>query len=343
MHHPQALTLIASSLLLAACASKATKSVTPTVTALDTSMPTITLTPSPPAKAQTTTAAQDAPNPVTATVATDNNNPANTPTQAEEDYAALYGAVSPSVGHSNTSVPNPADTHATYDPWERYNRAMHQFNMVVDRNIARPLANAYVRVVPNKAQRGVTNFFDNLSSPLTMVNQVLQNHPVYALQTLGRFLLNSTLGLGGILDPASAAKIPRRNENFGQTLAVWGWHNSRYFELPLFGPRTVRDTFGLAGDLPLSLLRRIDNNTWHYGLQGLQLVDTRARLLSFDSMRDDAVDEYELTRDAWLQRRNYQIQRALRTHNQGNHELPDYLRDEHDSTVPADAMPIPRL
>ncbi len=109
----------------------------------------------------------------------------------------------------------------------------------------------------------------------------------------------------------------------------------------------MRDTFGLAGDLPLSLLRRIDNNTWRYGLQGLQLVDTRARLLSFDNMRDGAVDDYALTRDAWLQRRNYQIQNALRKNNQDtndNSELPDYLREEHDSTtVPVDAMPIPRL
>ncbi|MBS9444689.1 VacJ family lipoprotein [Xylella fastidiosa subsp. multiplex] len=348
MHHLQALTLIASSLLLAACANKATKSVMPTVAALDRSAPVMTVTPAPPTKPQTTTVTpQDASSLVMPTAATDNNTADNTPTQAEDDYSALYGAISPSVGHSDTSIPTPNDTHATYDPWERYNRAMHQFNVVIDHNLARPLANAYVHVVPKKAQVGVTNFFNNLSSPLTMVNQVLQNHPVYALQTLGRFLLNSTLGLGGLLDPASAAKIPRRTENFGQTLALWGWYNSRYFELPLFGPRTVRDTFGLAGDFPLSLLRRIDNNTWRYGLQGLQLVDTRARLLSFDNMRDGAVDDYALTRDAWLQRRNYQIQNALRKNNQDtndNSELPDYLREEHDSTtVPVDAMPIPRL
>ncbi len=298
----------------------------------------MTFAPSPPAKQPTTVAGQNTQWPVKPAVKTD-----STPTQAEADYDTLYGTSSHYVSDSNTNLLNPDNTQATYDPWERYNRTMHQFNIVIDRTIARPLANAYVSVIPKKVQRGVTNFFDNLSSPLTIVNQVLQNHPVYALQTLGRFLLNSTLGLGGILDPASTARIPRRNENFGQTLAVWGWYHSRYFELPLFGPRTVRDTFGLAGDLPLSLLRKIDNNTWRYGLQGLQLVDTRARLLSFDGIRDSAVDEYALTRDAWLQRRNYQIQRTLHTRTEDNDELPDYLRDEHDSTVPVDAMPIPRL
>ncbi len=246
MHHLQALTLIASSLLLAACANKATKSVMPTVAALDRSAPVMTVTPAPPTKPQTTTVTpQDASSLVMPTAATDNNTADNTPTQAEDDYSALYGAISPSVGHSDTSIPTPNDTHATYDPWERYNRAMHQFNVVIDHNLARPLANAYVHVVPKKAQVGVTNFFNNLSSPLTMVNQVLQNHPVYALQTLGRFLLNSTLGLGGLLDPASAAKIPAPHREFWadfgtlglvqltllRTSPVWAAHSARHLWL----------------------------------------------------------------------------------------------------------------
>jgi len=229
----------------------------------------------------------------------------------------------------------------SYDPWERYNRGMHRFNMAVDRAVARPLATAYANVMPQPARLGVTNFFANLRSPVTMVNQLLQGHPVWALQTLGRFVLNSTLGIGGLMDPASAAKVPRRSEDFGQTLGAWGWRNSRYFELPFFGPRTVRDTFGLAGDIPLSPLRQVESDKVRIGLQGLQLVDTRAQLLSLDPLRDEAVDEYALTRDAWLQRRNYQIQRDLRGNR--DQDVPDELKDERDTTVPVDAMPMPDL
>ncbi|RBL04487.1 VacJ family lipoprotein, partial [Xanthomonas oryzae pv. oryzae] len=146
----------------------------------------------------------------------------------------------------------------------------------------------------------------------------------------------------GLFDPASAAGIPRRSEDFGQTLGAWGWRNSRYFELPLFGPRTLRDTFGLAGDIPLSWIRHVDDGGTRFALQGLQLVETRAQLMSLDSLRDQAPDEYALTRDAWMQRRNYQITRDLRSHNEKkNNALPDYLREDKDNTVPGNAMPIP--
>ncbi len=327
------LPLIACTLLLGACASTAPRSAPPAAAppAAETGLPAPTAAPAEPAST---------PAPATAPVAQgDAPAPGEAPTSAEDDFAALYGGPAPDA---NATAQDPAVVGGgpAYDPWERYNRSMHRFNLAVDRSVAKPLATAYTKVVPGTARLGVTNFFDNLRSPLTMVNQLLQGHPVYALQTLGRFVMNSTLGIGGLMDPASAAKIPRRSEDFGQTLGVWGWRNSRYFELPLFGPRTVRDTFGLAGDVPLSPLRQVDDDTVRIGLQGLQLVDTRAQLLPLDAMRDQAVDEYALTRDAWLQRRNYQITRDLRTHKRDDSELPDYLRDK-DTTVPVDAMPMP--
>ncbi|MBB4128711.1 phospholipid-binding lipoprotein MlaA [Xanthomonas translucens] len=263
-------------------------------------------------------------------------------TAAEDDYAALYGG-DPYNPVADPTLPAGVAVPQSYDPWEKFNRKVHKFNNVVDRTVARPLARAYVNVVPRPVRLGVTNFFDNLSSPLTMVNQLLQGRPLQAGQTLGRFLMNSTLGIAGIFDPASDAKLPRRSEDFGQTLGAWGWRRSRYVELPLFGPRTVRDVFGLAGDAPLSPLRQIEEDTVRIGLQGLQLVDTRAQLLSLDSMRDNAPDEYQLTRDAWMQRRTYQIEGDLRSHNKRqDNDLPDYLREEETNpTVPVDAMPIP--
>lgn len=249
-------------------------------------------------------------------------------TDAEDDFAALYGTPGTEAGKGGDGAA------PTYDPWEKYNRRMHRFNLAVDRGIARPLATAYVNVVPRVARTGVSNFFSNLRLPVTMVNQLLQGHGDDAWDSLGRFLMNSTLGIGGLFDPASKAMVPRRSEDFGQTLGAWGWRQSRYVELPFFGPRTVRDVFGLAGDVPLSPLRRVEMDRLRVGLQGLQLVDTRVQLLSLDDIRDNAVDEYALTRDAWLQRRNYQIEKDLR-HGTRRHG------DDEQTTIPVDAMPMP--
>jgi len=241
---------------------------------------------------------------------------------SDDDFDALYG------GTGNTG------SAAAYDPWEPFNRKVHKFNNAVDRGVARPLATAYTHVVPRFARTGVSNFFSNLRAPVTITNQLLQGRGADAWDSLGRFLMNSTLGIGGLFDPASKAMVPRRNEDFGQTLGAWGWRRSRYVELPFFGPRTVRDVFGLAGDIPLSPIRRIEEDKVRIGLQGLQLVDTRAQLLAIDDLRDTAVDEYSLVRDAWMQRRNYQIENDLRSKRDRGH-------DDANSPIPVDAMPMP--
>lgn len=259
-------------------------------------------------------------------------------TQAEQDYDALYGAPYDPV--ADPTLPAPAQMPVSYDPWEPFNRRVHAFNNVVDRAIAKPLAQAYVAVVPRPVRRGVDNFFNNLGQPVSALNALLQGKPGQAGQALGRFLVNSTLGVAGLFDPASSMRIPNRREDFGQTLGIWGWRNSRYVELPLFGPRTVRDTFGLAGDAPLSPIRQVDDDTTRFFLQGLQLVDTRAQLMPLDSLREGATDEYALFRDGWTQRRNYQIFGAANQDEDGD-ALPDYLlEDEYNPTVPADAMPL---
>ncbi|WP_414613313.1 VacJ family lipoprotein [Stenotrophomonas pavanii] len=241
----------------------------------------------------------------------------------DDDFDALYG------GTGTTS------SAAAYDPWEPFNRKVHTFNNAVDRGVARPLATAYTHVVPRFARTGISNFFSNLRAPVTITNQLLQGRGADAWDSLGRFLMNSTLGIGGLFDPASKAMVPRRNEDFGQTLGAWGWRRSRYVELPFFGPRTVRDVFGLAGDIPLSPILRVEEDKIRIGLQGLQLVDTRAQLLAIDDLRDTAVDEYALVRDAWMQRRNYQIENDLRSKRDRGH-------DDANSPIPVDAMPMPQ-
>ncbi|HVI59552.1 MAG TPA: VacJ family lipoprotein [Luteimonas sp.] len=260
------------------------------------------------------------------------------PTQAEQDYAAIYGEPPYNPVYDPT-LPAPAQMPKSYDPWEGLNRKVHTFNNAVDRAVAKPLAKAYVKVVPRPMRLGVSNFFHNLGQPISALNALLQGKPKQAAQSLGRFVLNSTLGIGGIFDPASDARLPNRSEDFGQTLGVWGWKTSRYVELPLFGPRTVRDSFGLVGDGQLSPIRQVEDDKTRVFLQGLQLVDVRTQLFAVDSMRAGAVDDYALVRDAWLQRRNYQI--FGDREQKSDDSLPDYLReDSTNPTVPVDAMPI---
>jgi len=256
-----------------------------------------------------------------------------------DDYAALYGEP-PYDPVYDATLPAPAQLPSSFDPWEKLNRRVHAFNNVVDRAIAKPLAKAYVKVVPRPLRLGVSNFFHNLGQPVSALNALLQGKPKQAAQSLGRFALNSTVGIGGIFDPASDAKLPNKSEDFGQTLGVWGWKTSRYVELPLFGPRTVRDSFGLVGDGQLSPIRQVEDDKTRVFLQGLQLVDVRTQLFAVDSMRAGAVDDYSLVRDAWLQRRNFQIF-GDRERKVDDSELPDYLReDSANPTVPVDVMPI---
>jgi len=261
-------------------------------------------------------------------------------TDAERDFDEIYGVPSQEYDPvADPTLPAPATVPGAYDPWERYNRTMHRFNMAVDRGVARPLARAYSKVVPRPLRLGVSNFFNNLGQPVSAINALLQGKPKQAAQSLGRFALNTTLGIGGIFDPASDAKLPNRSEDFGQTLGVWGWKRSRYVELPFFGPRTVRDSFGALADAPLSPLRQVERDRIRIPLQGLQLVDVRAQLLPLDSLRDGAEDEYALVRDSWMQRRDYQIF-GDRMDKNGDSQLPEYLQDDSNPSVPADAMPV---
>lgn len=256
---------------------------------------------------------------------------------AETDFDAIYG----NTDASGEAEPGLAPATA-YDPWEKYNRHVHAFNSAMDRHLAKPLAQAYVAVVPRPVRTGVSNFFDNLGQPVTLVNSLLQGNPRGAANALGRFLLNSTLGVGGLFDVAAKAKMPKRGEDFGQTLAVWGWKRSRYLELPFLGPRTVRDLLGLGADSQLQPLHYLEDDKARVFLQGLQLVDLRTRLLALESLGEGAVDEYALYRDVWLQRRNYQINQTVQSKNkdkakQPDADLPAYLLED----VPATPTPTP--
>ena len=130
------------------------------------------------------------------------------------------------------------------DPWEAYNRKIHAFNMGFDKYLFRPVATGYDRIMPDAPQRGVRNFFRNLAYPVTFLNLILQGKFDDSLTATGRFLMNMSLGVFGFFDVASKAGIPEFDEDFGQTLAVWGWKDSRFLVMPVFGPYTARDFLG---------------------------------------------------------------------------------------------------
>jgi phospholipid-binding lipoprotein MlaA len=188
---------------------------------------------------------------------------------------------------------------------------MYSVNSALDKGLIRPVAVAYDWITPDPVQAGVTRFFGNLREPVTAVNQALQMRPAPAAQSLGRFVVNSTLGVGGLFDPATRLGMTREQEDFGQTLATWGWRDSRYVVVPLLGPRTLRDTVGMFGDQPLSPIGRIDRAGVADKLTLLQMADGRARALPVDGMRELALDEYAVVRDAWMNRRAEQIEKDL--------------------------------
>lgn len=216
-------------------------------------------------------------------------------------------------------------TDPVNDPWEGFNRKVHSFNMALDRNVARPVAKAYKKVTPKPVQRGLNNFFRNLDYPVTFINQILQGKFKDGGRNTGRFLLNSTVGLLGFIDVASKMGIPDYDEDFGQTMATWGYEDSRYLVLPFFGPSTFRDGIGqsIYGYAhPVSYQAREEH---FYTPLVLDLIQTRAAFLNQDQTLEEAFDPYTLVRDAWLQNREFKIY-------DGDPPVPDYedMLDEYE-------------
>lgn len=190
------------------------------------------------------------------------------------------------------------------DPLEPVNRVIDTVNEKVDRAIFKPAAEVYEKVVPDLARASVTHFFDNLGEPLVITNQFLQGKPKDGVSDLGRLLVNSTIGLLGLFDPATKMGLAKHDEDFGQTFGKWGVGEGWYVVLPLLGPSTIRDTVGLVGDYQLDPVSQHDEVRERNALSGLRLVDTRANLLSATRLRDTAaLDPYLFTREAYRQLR----------------------------------------
>ena len=198
------------------------------------------------------------------------------------------------------------NTDPENDPWEGFNRKVYAFNDGLDK-VVRPVAVGYDKVMPDPFQRGVGNFFRNLDAPVTFVNQILQGKVTQSADTLGRFLINSTIGLLGFFDVATRMGVPFYNEDLGQTMATWGYEDSRYLMLPFFGPSTLRDGTGRLADSYYHPVGRAIHGRNEWGLWIFRGIDQRARFLSQDTELERAYDPYVLMRDVWLQNRQYQI------------------------------------
>ena len=193
------------------------------------------------------------------------------------------------------------------DPFENFNRSMFALNRVGDKIFYKPVGKAYKTVIPSFARRGVGNFFDNLKTPRSMVNNFLQGKPSRGLSEFARFFFNTTIGVGGLFDIAAAGGMERYDEDFSQTLAVWGLPEGPYLVIPIWGPRTTLGTAALPVDIYTDLQAHFGNTGTRDKLYVLRLIDSRARLLTTEALLMKSQDPYIAFREAYLQNREFVI------------------------------------
>ena len=198
------------------------------------------------------------------------------------------------------------------DPYEGFNRGVYTFNDTIDGAILKPIAMGYNYVTPDVAKKGINNFYNNITDFITAVNSFLQLDFEQGMTDSGRVIVNTTIGLLGFIDVASTNVnnyTDRNRQDFGTTLARYGWRDSAYLVLPFFGPSTFRDGTGLAVDgLFIDPIGYVQNVRWRNRLYIGKIINTRAQLLDATNLMDDAsIDPYAFQRDSWLQMRNAQI------------------------------------
>jgi phospholipid-binding lipoprotein MlaA len=207
------------------------------------------------------------------------------------------------------------------DPWERFNRSVFEFNEGLDAYLLKPVVAGYRFVLPEFVREGIYNFFSNYSDIYTALQNMLQGKPDFAFNDLMRVVVNTTFGLGGLIDMATPGGLEKHKEDWGQTFGVWGVPAGPYVVLPFFGPSNVRDTFGTVADLESDyLFRLLPDVALRNSLTGLRVVNARNTYYEAGDLLDGAaIDKYSFMRDAYIQRRQYQI-------NEG--------RDDEEPTMP---------
>ena len=238
----------------------------------------------------------------------------------------LLGAPAHVAWGSNHDLDQEEQSTESIDPFEDFNRAVFDFNEALDAAVFLPLAKIYRAIFPKPVRDTFRNFMRNLNAPFILANDVLQGEGERAGMTLSRFLINTTLGVGGLFDVATEIGVPYHDEDFGQTLGVWGIEEGVYLVLPVIGPSTVRDGFGKVGDAFLNPLNyvgaagddaekilfghRVDMADFLFGVRLLEGVDARERLIEpIELLKKDplALDYYTLVRSVFLQHRKKEI------------------------------------
>ncbi len=221
---------------------------------------------------------------------------------------------------------------AGYDPIEPVNRKIFWFNDKVDVYVLEPVARGWHAIAPDPVERSVSNFFLNARSPVVIINDLLQGKPKASAEDIGRFAVNTTVGVLGFLDPASTWGLERHNEDFGQTLGVWGIQPGPYLVLPLLGPSNPRDSVGLVGDYVFSVWPFVVNQYVLLGARVVDTVNTRAQFLDeIKNMKEAAVDYYVFVRDAYFQRRKALVSDNAETSNDDLY----FIEDESSPATPA--------
>jgi phospholipid-binding lipoprotein MlaA len=224
------------------------------------------------------------------------------------------------------------------DPFEPVNRKIYVFNEKLDRYVLKPVAQGYQKVVPDVVDRGVTNFFGNITDLPIALNNLLQAKPLDAASDLSRVALNTSFGFFGLVDVASQIGLPKHEEDFGQTFGRWGMQKGPYIVLPVLGPSTMRDTLGLVPDHFTDAVTYAEPRRLRWGLRVVYAIDKRADLLATTRVLEEAaLDPYSFTRDAFLQRRRYLVYDGNPPEEEGEEfELLDEEEAEGPEEAPTD-------
>jgi phospholipid-binding lipoprotein MlaA len=246
------------------------------------------------------------------------------------------------LGGCASNAPGAADeddrqtaVESRVDPWEPVNRHVFAFNRGVDRATLKPIATGYEKVIPSFIRSGVRNFMVNLRGPRNILNNFLQGKGSNGFSETGRLVVNSTIGLLGVVDVASRLGLEKHREDFGQTLAVWGVPDGPYVMVPFAGPQTLRDVFAFPLDVLADPLWYYENDSVRYALYALRFIDLRARFLPQDDLLDEAFDPYVRLREAYLQNRRFAVY-------DGNPPVDDDFYDDlYDDLPEPDPEPEP--
>lgn len=224
--------------------------------------------------------------------------------------AMLLAAALSSGCAANSTVADAEDENgakSSVDPWEHVNRPIFRFNRKVDSATLEPVASGYVRYIPSLVRSGVGNFMTNLRGPRNIINNFLQGKGADGLGETGRFIVNSTIGVAGLLDVASKLGLDSHREDFGQTLAVWGVPDGPYVMVPFAGPQTLRDAFAFPLDVLMDPLWHYEHDRVRYALYALRFINLRAGFLDMDDLLEESFDPYVRLREAYLQNRRFEV------------------------------------